>query len=69
MIIQTRAAQISVFQLKSKGVDQVKPAATVGAQAYDITRIWRDLGFVQCNIEHLEQSVMTSVITEIGYYR
>ena len=46
VIIKPGPAQLSVLRAETQWVDQVKSAACVGAQAYDVPRIWRNLRFV-----------------------
>jgi len=52
MVVETGALQLFVFQGESERLDQMQPAAGVGAEADDIAGVGRDFRLVQDNIKH-----------------
>ena len=54
VIIQARPAQPLVVDIESQGVNQMQGAAGIGAQAYDIAGVGRNLRLIQ---DHIEQTM------------
>ena len=52
MIIQSCAHQLLVFEHEAQRLDQMQPAAGIGAQADDVTGIRRDFRLIQDHMEH-----------------
>ena len=51
-VIQTRAAKQAIFQPEPQGLDEVEPGTCVRAETDDVSRIRRDFGLEQDDVQH-----------------
>ena len=51
-VIETGPSQLAILECETQRLDQVQPGSRVGAQAYDISRIRRNLRLKQNQIKH-----------------
>ena len=50
-VVQSRALEFAVIDLKAERADEVKRRARGGAGARNVARVLRDFGFVKYNID------------------
>jgi len=61
VIIQSRAFELTIIQLKSKWADQMQMCPGIGAQTDNIAGIGRDFGLVEEDVEHAGETHSAAV--------
>jgi len=47
VVVEPGSAEPGIVQHETHWLNQVQPGASIGAQAYDVARVWWNLGLIQ----------------------
>jgi len=62
VVVESGAAQLRVVEVEAERADQVQPCAAVRAQADDVARVGRDLGFDQYDVKQISLPASSVVL-------